>query len=235
MTTNRPLLLKILILAVSLSLWGCGTDELPPSKADGGIAHEAKDLHNPIQIMGLKELGDRAEVREALSRLASPEVNKAGNDNLPDLYGFSVDTVRIKAMVHGKDSSYTFLAKRKGNDGSFFENLVLQRTAQGGGLEAFLVRYHTDGGISPLEGHATFAFEGHREVFPLDVDRLGLGTAAKETICYTLVEVWCSYGGDHPAGTMCHAEAAQSGDDRIYDRYSTVCVSTGGGGGTTDP
>ncbi len=235
MAPKRPFLSKILILAVSLSLLGCGTDDLPPSRANGALARDAKDFQNPIQIMGLKELGDGAQVRELLSHLSTTDVNAAGKSGLPDVYGFTVDTARIKAMVHGGDSSYTFLARREGGDGSFFENLVLQRTGEEGEFEAFLVRYHADRGIRSLEGHASFAFEGRREVFPLEVDKLDLGTATKETICYTLVEVWCSYQGDHPAGEMCHAEAARTGDGRIYERNSTVCVSTGGGGGTTDP
>ena len=137
MAPKRPFLSKILILAVSLSLLGCGTDDLPPSRANGALARDAKDFQNPIQIMGLKELGDGAQVRELLSHLSTTDVNAAGKSGLPDVYGFTVDTARIKAMVHGGDSSYTFLARREGGDGSFFENLVLQRTGEEGEFEAF--------------------------------------------------------------------------------------------------
>src|SRR5690606_41353747 len=127
MAPKRPFLSKILILAVSLSLLGCGTDDLPPSRANGALARDAKDFQNPIQIMGLKELGDGSQVRELLSHLSTTEVNAASKSGLPDVYLFSVETARFMARVLGGDSSYTLLAKREGGYGSLFETLVLKR------------------------------------------------------------------------------------------------------------
>ncbi|WP_418500701.1 hypothetical protein [Flagellimonas sp.] len=218
-----------LLIAMAILALGCQKEEQLAPQGDGEQGTQHKQEYQMEQL-GLGQLEDGAAIREALSRLSTAHGNASDKSGLPDIYGFSVDTAKIKAITHGEAKSYTFLAKREGIDGSFFENLVLQRTGEGK-LEAFLIRYHTNDGIHSINGHGTFFFEGKRELFPLDVDKLGLGTTARETICYTVVEVWCSYGEhNHPAGDMCHSEAQRTGDGRLYDQESLVCVGAGGGG-----
>ena len=226
---KRLCLYPIGLLMFLLLLNACSPGETPPQEDDpkeqGSIP-----LDISLEQMSLQDLNDEP-VRTAISRLSSMGGTTISKNMGSDLYGFTVDTSMVKVITHDDVTSYTFPIKRDRNDGSFFENLVLQRNPSGN-LQAFLVRYHLKDGIRALAEHSSFSFEGRRELFSLDLERLDVGIVEKNDTCYDVVELWCHFGGtDHPAGEMCILEAQLTGDDRLFYKESIICLSWGSGSG----
>ncbi|NDV41977.1 hypothetical protein [Flagellimonas sediminis] len=226
---KRLCLYPIGLLMFLLLLNACSQEETP-SQEDNPKEQGSIPLGISLEQMALQDLNDEP-VRTAISHLSSMGGTTTSKNMGSNLYDFTVDTSMVKVITHDDVKSYTFPIKRDHNDGSFFENLVLQRNPSGN-LQAFLVRYHLKDGIRALAEHGSFSFEGRRELFSLDLERLDVGLVEKNDTCYDVVELWCHFGGnDHPAGEMCILEAQLTGDDRLFYKESMICLSWGSGSG----
>ncbi|WP_282056835.1 hypothetical protein [Maribacter luteus] len=210
-----------------MSLSGCTQEESLPD--ENGVEKENTSITDiRIEQVSLGSLENDDQIRNALAQLETVKKTTTSKNTPSNIYDFKVDTSNIKVINQGDIKSYTFLVKER-TDSLYFDNLVLQQKYNGE-PEAFLIRYYNENGIRRIPDHSSFTFEGKREIFVLDREKLNI-SAAKNDICFTITEAWCSHGPEnHPAGEMCYIEAELIGDGRIYSVDYRVCVTSGSDG-----
>jgi putative chitinase len=226
---NKPLL-KAIILVCAILMTNCESD-------NGNLLSDSSNQFH-FKSYTFEELNEKLEFQNVLESLENKgytlaqETTSFSNKNLRRR--IVVDFSRIKEIIFGDKTTYTFYVKPSKAEGKSFNNLVLQYN-EAGNNKAYLITYTPDNKIKRNMSHNSFSFEGKRKIRALSANHLDL-SSKMITICITWKELWCSYSTDHVAGETC----SLADDGRLYWKYFTECTSMDDGsdtdsGGYSDP
>ena len=215
----KKIILRSLVLLIIV---GCNKEELTSPKKVEYIQVEQIDFNSFEEGDVLKNA-----LEYHMKNASHKEKNKAPIDfDKETLLKYEIDSSNIQKIKHNGRTSYTFYVKPQIIKDNFFKNIVLQEQ-KGGLFKAYLIKYIPSGEMQQFEEHDSYVFEGQREITSLSTTSSELQYSTSGTtytqVCYTTLEVWCSYGKSHLAGEQCYVEAQEKDDGRLYLSPITTC------------
>jgi hypothetical protein len=209
----------ILLFGVSVLLWNCEKEEvlIPEQKKEIKISDKSFNqfLGNTNFTLAIKEL-DKSKYK-----------GKGKNS----LYDFFIDSTRIREIKKNKTTTYTFFVKRKQNDASYFENLVVKVDSLNK-TEALLLKYEPNEIVKFHKEHNSLSFIGKVIATPLNVQKINY--LAKEKICINISTNYCTQTGPGESGTIytgTHIATSDCWDKtQQFTISNNVCIDDGSNG-----
>jgi len=220
---------KISLFTTFFAVIGCSEDE-----SRGQNAHENE--HPKVKEISFEELLKQPGFSESYGKVAKMMLKDVSSlqarTAMEEEYDFTISTAPAKVIETDSATSYTLKISREIENPSYFENLVVQVSAENK-VDAAIFKY-TLISEPELTEDGSFTLDASVQATPIVYD----GSIADRTgMCFSYSILVCNndgHGGigpEHPAGVNCTS---------VYWTYKTECVDgaggssgsgTGGGGG----
>ncbi len=236
--------LGIFLFGISFLLTNCEYDE----EVQKPKATAKNQLPFKLNEKSFQELYKDPNFSRAINQITSKKIKGSALSSktvMEEQYGFTIDSTTINELIFDSFISYTMLINRETSNPTFFENLVVVIDSTNT-ITASIVKYTLNSELIPCADDS-FILDAEIEFILIDYNT----TQAKSNVpCLSVL--MCPYGGDHPATSVCLAEAIAGEPREFYQGYVGDCdgsygfdsastptnsgTTTGSGGSsTTDP